>query len=702
MDATVSLSSVIDQCIEEAIRNEVIPGAALLVSSYGEILHRAAYGKAHLLPEPIDMSLNTLFDVSSLTKVMATTTAIMNLVEGGRLSLEDRVSKHIPAFKGPEQDKLTIADLLSHGSGLPAYRAFHRELREDTTGLLPPPGTPEAREYVLTQAARSPLIARRGASANYSDINFILLTDIIERVTGCRLDQYCATHLFNHLELDHTFFIPLNEGRPRAGLAASSFAATEFSLALGRYLVGEVHDDNAHVMGGVSGHAGLFSTLDDVHRLGWTLLQTYLGEGTTIFSTETLREFWSRRVFPNGVMRAYGWDTPSQTASMAGRHFSNLSFGHLGFTGTSIWIDAARGIIVVFLTNRVHPTRDNNRIRELRPRLHDLIMERIVAERLSNRTSRPILPEMELEADDMVGASYLESAAGLGQNDAAPRLIPSTSSRGNPDAVLPAVKQESRAVWAKCKKCRAILYRPDLERNAMVCPSCGFHHYLPSEERARLLVDEGTFEELDRTVRPMDPLEFVDSKPYKVRLKAVQKKTGRADALVSGRGLIAGHPVYLGVFDFSFMGGSMGSVVGEKVTRVFERALDEKCGAIIVSASGGARMQEGVLSLMQMAKSCAALSQLKSAGLPYISILCHPTTGGVAASFAMLGDVNIAEPEALIGFAGPRVIEQTIRQKLPPGFQRAEFLLEHGMLDMIVPRHEMKETVRTIYTMLIE
>jgi len=245
------------------------------------------------------------------------------------------------------------------------------------------------------------------------------------------------------------------------------------------------------------------------------------------------------------------------------------------------------------------------------------------------------------------------------------------------------------------------MYRPELERNLNVCPNCDHHHYLPCLQRIQLMSDDGSFEELDVGMGPTDPLQFSDSKSYKDRLKGVQKKLGVKDAFRSGRCKIAGYPAHIGAFDFPFMGGSMGSVVGEKVTRVFERALEERTGAIVVSASGGARMQEGVLSLMQMAKSCAALGRLKSAGLPYISIMVHPTTGGVAASFAMLGDVNLAEPRALIGFAGPRVIEQTIRQKLPEGFQRSEYLLEHGMLDRIVARKDMRQTVQSIYSMLI-
>jgi len=219
-------------------------------------------------------------------------------------------------------------------------------------------------------------------------------------------------------------------------------------------------------------------------------------------------------------------------------------------------------------------------------------------------------------------------------------------------------------------------------------------------ERIHSLMDEGTFVEEDANLRSSDPLKFSDSKAYSKRLEEQHKKTGRWDAFVSGRGTINGRPVHLGVFDFQFMGGSMGSVVGEKIARLFLRAAKSKQPAIVVSSSGGARMQEGLVSLMQMAKTCAAVSKMRDAGVPYISVLCHPTTGGVAASFAMLGDINIGEPNALIGFAGPRVIEQTIRAQLPEGFQRSEYLLEHGMLDLISHRDSLRMTLSRVLDIL--
>jgi acetyl-CoA carboxylase carboxyl transferase subunit beta len=241
-------------------------------------------------------------------------------------------------------------------------------------------------------------------------------------------------------------------------------------------------------------------------------------------------------------------------------------------------------------------------------------------------------------------------------------------------------------IWIKCQACLEIIYKPEVERNLNVCPKCNYHFRVPVMERIRSVADEGTFAEFGDDYESIDMLGFSDSKKYIDRLKDARKKTGRKDAAVIGTAEVGGVPVVLAVMDFEFLGGSMGSVVGEKVAVAAEKALENGCPLIVFSASGGARMQEGTLSLMQMAKSSAALARLGDAGHAFISVLTDPTTGGVAASFSMLGDIIIAEPGALIGFAGPRVIEQTIKQKLPEGFQRAEFLLEHGMVDMIVER----------------
>ncbi|HEX6038162.1 acetyl-CoA carboxylase, carboxyltransferase subunit beta, partial [Longimicrobium sp.] len=245
-------------------------------------------------------------------------------------------------------------------------------------------------------------------------------------------------------------------------------------------------------------------------------------------------------------------------------------------------------------------------------------------------------------------------------------------------------------LWEKCPQCGEIVYREKLRENWNVCPNCGHHLRLSADGYVQLLIDAGTWREHDRELRSGDPLGFVDLKPYRDRLAAAERKSTHGDAALTGDGALDGIPVSLGVMDFSFIGGSMGSVVGEKLARAGLRALEGNKPLIIVSQSGGARMMEGIFSLMQMAKTSAVLAQLDEAGLPYVSILTDPTTGGVTASYAMLGDVNLAEPNALIGFAGPRVIEQTIKQELPEGFQRAEFLLEHGMLDDIVDRRRTK------------
>lgn len=248
-------------------------------------------------------------------------------------------------------------------------------------------------------------------------------------------------------------------------------------------------------------------------------------------------------------------------------------------------------------------------------------------------------------------------------------------------------------LWVKCENCREILYNKELARNFKICTKCGYHFRLSAHERLRMLFDDEKYTELDRQLRSVDALKFRDSKRYRDRLKQAEESVGDSDAIVVATGTMGGIPVVIGSMEFFFMGGSMGSVVGEKVTRAVEHALAERKPLVIVSTSGGARMQEGILSLMQMAKISAALARLSEAGIPYVSVMADPTTGGVTASYAMLGDVNVGEPNALIGFAGPRVIEQTIRQTLPEGFQRSEFLLEHGMLDFVVDRSEMKETL---------
>lgn len=255
-------------------------------------------------------------------------------------------------------------------------------------------------------------------------------------------------------------------------------------------------------------------------------------------------------------------------------------------------------------------------------------------------------------------------------------------------------------LWTKCPGCGESLLTREIADNLQVCPKCSHHYRIAPRKRLEALLDDGTWQEYDAGITSIDFLEFKDSKSYQERINAAVAKGGSRDAVICVEGKIVGIAVQIAIFDFSFMGGSMGSVVGEKITRSIERGLEKHQPVLIISASGGARMQESILSLMQMAKTSAALAKLKSAGLPFISILTDPTTGGVTASFAMLGDLNIAEPKALIGFAGPRVIEQTIRQKLPPGFQRSEYLLDHGMVDMIVSRLEMRRTLGQVLSML--
>jgi acetyl-CoA carboxylase carboxyl transferase subunit beta len=257
-------------------------------------------------------------------------------------------------------------------------------------------------------------------------------------------------------------------------------------------------------------------------------------------------------------------------------------------------------------------------------------------------------------------------------------------------------------LWEKCDRCSAALYRPELEENLEVCPKCNHHMAIRARARLASLFDAGSTREIAAQLGPTDVLRFRDQKRYADRIKAAQKATGERDALVAMEGTLAGRDLVAASFDFAFMGGSMGSVVGERFTRAAERALEIGCPFVCFSASGGARMQESLFSLMQMAKTSAALGRLRGAGLPYISVLTHPTTGGVSASFAMLGDLNIAEPEALIGFAGPRVIEQTVREKLPEGFQRSEFLLEHGAIDLICDRRELRARLAAILAVLMK
>jgi acetyl-CoA carboxylase carboxyl transferase subunit beta len=268
--------------------------------------------------------------------------------------------------------------------------------------------------------------------------------------------------------------------------------------------------------------------------------------------------------------------------------------------------------------------------------------------------------------------------------------------KGEPGQERPKKVMIAEGLWIKCESCKEIVYRAEVDRAGRVCPKCHYPFRISARERIASLVDEGSFEERETNLRSRDPLGFKDAKRYTERLKAARSKTGLEEAVITGLCRIGGYPVAIAVFEFNFLGGSMASVVGEKLTRLIELCIAKRLPLLIVSASGGARMQEGILSLMQMAKTSAALQRLSEARVPYLSLLTDPTTGGVTASFAMLGDIILAEPRALIGFAGPRVIAETIRQPLPDGFQRSEFLLEHGQIDLVVERREVRETIRRI------
>ena len=277
------------------------------------------------------------------------------------------------------------------------------------------------------------------------------------------------------------------------------------------------------------------------------------------------------------------------------------------------------------------------------------------------------------------------------------KLVPGSARRERRAAPRGKVPE---GVWEKCAGCGAALYRPELERNLMVCPKCSHHHPLSARMRLSVFLDAEGSRELDAGVTPIDALGFRDARKYRDRISVAQQSTGEKDALISMHGNLCGQPLVAVAFEFAFMGGSMGSVVGEKFARAAEHALEQHCPLVCFSATGGARMQEGLLSLMQMAKTSAALARLREAGLPYVSVLTHPTTGGVSASLGMLGDINIGEPKALIGFAGPRVIQQTVRETLPEGFQRSEFLLEHGAIDMILDRRQQRQRIADLLALL--
>ncbi len=373
----------VDRALDKAIAAAEMPGAVVLarMPREGEILeHVSVRGHAALRPERVPMARDTLFDLASLTKVIATTTAVMQLVHQGRIDLDDPVAKHLPPFAERGKEHVTIRQLLAHASGLRPWRAFwepmlERERKWGETLLA----TPEARERVLEGIFRSALVHDPGEAAVYGDLDFIVLGALVEAVSGQRLDAYCGEHVFGPLGMEETRFLPLEDrGSPVPAAERPRFAATENCPWRKRVLVAEVHDPNAWTMGGVAGHAGLFAPADDVLRFGVALLDVWHGRSDAL-PRETLRGFARRQELPPGSDWALGWDTPTEGSSSSGRHFSKQSIGHLGFTGTSLWIDLVRETVVVMLTNRVHLVAKKSPFK-LRPRIHDLILEGFLAE----------------------------------------------------------------------------------------------------------------------------------------------------------------------------------------------------------------------------------------------------------------------------------------------------------------------------------
>lgn len=372
----------VDRALDKAIANGEIPGAVVVASRRHEqetIEHVSVRGSAVLRPERLPLERDTIFDLASLTKVMATTTAVMQLVHEGAVSLDDRVSKHLPHFGERGKDVVTVRHLLTHSSGLKPWRAFHELLleKERKTGVRII-GTPAAREFVLDRIYRSGLVHDPGAAAVYGDLDFIVLGALVEAVTHMPLDTHCSERIYGPLGLARTGFVrPVEgDGAPPESVRRR-FAATEICPWRGRVVWGEVHDPNASVMGGVAGHAGLFSTADDVHRFASILLDCWHGRSET-FPPAIVRTFFTRQRIPESSDWALGWDTPTPGASSSGRHFSEESVGHLGFTGTSVWIDLRQETVVVMLANRIHPIARRSQFR-LRPLVHDLLMEAFAA-----------------------------------------------------------------------------------------------------------------------------------------------------------------------------------------------------------------------------------------------------------------------------------------------------------------------------------
>lgn len=360
-----------------AVQQGVFPGAVLLVRQAGQLLHRQAYGFQSLEPVRSPATLDTIFDLASLTKPLATTLAILLLIKNKKLSLEDRVGQFLPDFADAQKSTVTVRHLLTHASGLPAWRPYFEKIREEEQtrggGFL---GTRQAREWVYGQIQHEPLEAAPGERAVYSDLGFMLLGAVVEALSGTDFNVFCQANIFQPLDLQTTTFI--NTETPQAQpLSSGRFAATERCPWRKRVVWGEVHDDNAFAMGGVAGHAGVFSTLDEVDRLVSCLVECHQGKNDFLPSG-LLQECWTRDGRVPGSTWALGWDTPSRQRSSAGTLFSSHAVGHLGFTGTSIWIDLERQLHVVLLTNRIHPSRENTAIRDFRPRLHNAVLQAVL------------------------------------------------------------------------------------------------------------------------------------------------------------------------------------------------------------------------------------------------------------------------------------------------------------------------------------
>lgn len=375
--------SSVDRHLECAVRQAVFPGAGLLVKRAGEVVYRRACGFRCLEPHPVPLTAETLFDLASLTKPLATSLAVLLFISQEQLRFDDPVSRFLPDFQGGDKDRVTIRHLLSHTSGLPAWRPYFEALSDPEHS--PDMATRLAREWVYAQIQCEPLDAAPGERAVYSDLGFMLLGAVVERLSGRALDEYCQQYIFAPLGLHTTAFVNLDNPGRAALFLSRDFAATERCPWRGRVVCGQVHDENAYAMGGVAGHAGLFSTLDDVDRLVSCLVDCYHGRHAFL-PAGLLHECWTRDKRVPGSSWALGWDTPSAQGSSAGELFSAYSVGHLGFTGTSVWIDLERQVHVILLTNRVHPSRDNTAIRSFRPRLHDAVMRAVLEKNDEGRT----------------------------------------------------------------------------------------------------------------------------------------------------------------------------------------------------------------------------------------------------------------------------------------------------------------------------